>query len=620
MQRLRIGRMGALLGVAAMALSACGGGGTTTSTTPPVTPPPSAATGSVALSASTYAVVVLSTSSMTISVNRSGGSSGSASVQYATANGTAVAGMNYTTASGTLSWADGDATAKSFNVSIATTAFSGTKTFTVTLSNASGSSMGTPTTATVTINGATAAPLTGTLALAAASNSVAQAAGTVAITVFRTGGSSGAASVNYATANGTAVAGSNYTAASGMLSWASGDTASKNFTVPLSATPFAGTKTFNVTLTNASGAKLGSPVSAQVTINGTTGSGAGSAALLAAKLGLPSRLLVGLGSQAVVATQTAIQNQGLHADIYDQYLAGPWTTYNSPPCDFACVIYQQADSVSAVPMYTVYQMALNGENNLTVLTDSAFMAAYWANLKTLYQDLATYGKPALVNLEPDFWGYVQLSNNDPSKTAALVNTNPDCASQPNTITGVVGCMISMARRYAPKTYVGFPISTWGAGSIAQVVTFMSQMGAGSADMIVEETLDRDAGCFEVTPLPTGCARGGTGYYWDETNQTHPNFQDHLAEAAAFHAGLNNLPIIWWQTPEGVPSSTPGGTPNHYRDNRVHYFLTHPAELTAVGGLGVVFSNGDGQETSVSTDGGQFKTLSTAYLAAPSPLP
>jgi hypothetical protein len=58
----------------------------------------------------------------------------------------------------------------------------------------------------------------------------------------------------------------------------------------------------------------------------------------------------------------------------------------------------------------------------------------------------------------------------------------------------------------------------------------------------------------------------------------------------------------------------------YRDNRVHYFLTHRAELTAVGGLGVVFSTGENHQTNITTDGGQFQSLSGAYLAAPVALP
>ncbi len=134
-----------------------------------------------------------------------------------------------------------------------------------------------------------------------------------------------------------------------------------------------------------------------------------------------------------------------------------------------------------------------------------------------------------------------------------------------------------------------------------------------------QTLDRDAGCFEDQNVTDSCVRAGTGWYWDETNTTHPNFDDHLAAVLTYHQGIG-LPIVWWQTPLGVPSSTPGGASQHWRDNRVHYFLTHPAQLVAAGGIGVVFGTGETHQTNITTDNGQFQTLSAAYMAAPVMLP
>jgi hypothetical protein len=575
----------------------------------------------VQLSATTYAVAQ-SAGSVSISVMRAKGSSGAATVSYATANGSAIAGTNYTAASGMLSWADGDASSKAITVALNATAFSGAKTFMISLSNAKGILLGVPSAATVTVNGSTAAAPTDDVQLSASSFSVAQTAGSLTLNVSRVNGSNAAATVAYATSNGTAAAGQNYTAASGTLSWAKGDAAAKPIKVTLSATPFSGAKTFTVTLSNASGTLLGTPHSASVTVNGstaaTTGAGTGPAAKLAAKLGLPSRLLLGLSDEVA-----DIQAQGIKVDIYTQYLGvGDWTAWNSPPCDYVCVVAQKAASLGAVPMYVQYQMANNGDGNLAGLTDSTFMATYWARLKTLYQDIAATGKPALVNLEPDFWGYAERQGPaaNPATLAAVVTTNPDCATLTNDVKGLAGCMIAMARKYAPKAYIGFPPSDWGGNSVADVVAFMNSVGAASADFIIEQTLDRDAGCYEVTPQPSECARSAPGAYWDETNQTHPNFQDHFAEALAYHTGLGNLPLIWWQTPMGVPSSTPGGSPSHYRDNRVHYFLTHPDQLTAVGGLGVAFAVGADNQTTIDTDSGQFQSLSGAYMASPVILP
>lgn len=233
----------------------------------------SAPVGNVQLSASTYSVSQ-GAGSLTVTVERLNGSSGVISVAYATANGSAVAGTDYTAASGTLQWTAGDATSKTFDVPVSNSKpFSGTKSFTVALSKPTGGAAVTsPSSATVSIAGDSVSPTPGSLQLSATGYSVAQNGGSVSITVNRTGGSSGAVSVAYATANGTAVAGTDYTAASGTLNWASGDAASKTFSVTVSnATPFSGSKAFTVTLSGPTGgATLSTPSSASVTITGST--------------------------------------------------------------------------------------------------------------------------------------------------------------------------------------------------------------------------------------------------------------------------------------------------------------------------------------------------------------
>ncbi|MBT8037962.1 MAG: M6 family metalloprotease domain-containing protein, partial [Verrucomicrobiae bacterium] len=81
--------------------------------------------------------------SATVTVDRVGDTSGAVSVQYATTNGTATAGSDYTSSSGTLNWADGDGASKTFNVSITndTDHESLQETVILTLSNPSGTSM-----------------------------------------------------------------------------------------------------------------------------------------------------------------------------------------------------------------------------------------------------------------------------------------------------------------------------------------------------------------------------------------------------------------------------------------------------------------------------------------------
>src|SRR6202034_65173 len=73
--------------------------------------------GTVSVAAPTY-TVAQSAGQVTISVNRTGGSAGPADVSYATANSSAIAGTDYTTVSGQLAWANGDAAPKSFSIPI----------------------------------------------------------------------------------------------------------------------------------------------------------------------------------------------------------------------------------------------------------------------------------------------------------------------------------------------------------------------------------------------------------------------------------------------------------------------------------------------------------------------
>ena len=102
----------------------------------------------------------------------------------------------------------------------------------------------------------------------AANYTVNENAGTAAITVTRTGDTSGTFSVNYATSDGTAGQRSDYLATSGTLSFAVGET-SKTFTISIIDDAYVeGSETINLTLSNPNPSTLllPSPATATLTI------------------------------------------------------------------------------------------------------------------------------------------------------------------------------------------------------------------------------------------------------------------------------------------------------------------------------------------------------------------
>lgn len=131
-----------------LVLAACGGssGGGGGESNPP---------GSIQLGNTSYDVTEGAV--INILVTRSGGSAGVASVDYATLDGTAEAGTDYPATSGTLTFADGVSGNQTISIPITDDeTVEVAETFTVTLSNVSGATLGVNSSATVNIVNASA--------------------------------------------------------------------------------------------------------------------------------------------------------------------------------------------------------------------------------------------------------------------------------------------------------------------------------------------------------------------------------------------------------------------------------------------------------------------------------
>jgi hypothetical protein len=214
--------------------------------------------GVIHLSAASYSISEVGAPQLTITVQRTDGSDGALDIHYSTADGTAVAGTDYTAVSGNLHWDAGNTADKTFTVQILDDGgFEADSAFTVNLSNIPNitlpGALGTPATATVNINEEAALGFT-----SSTYNTAESGTGTdmvKQITVSRQFGSHGAVSVDYTVTGVTATAGADYSAlASGTLTWADGDTADKTINVTIHDDTFSeGKETINLALSNPTG-------------------------------------------------------------------------------------------------------------------------------------------------------------------------------------------------------------------------------------------------------------------------------------------------------------------------------------------------------------------------------
>lgn len=223
--------------------------------------------GTLAFSVSNYSVNE-SDGMATITVKRTNGSNGAVSVQYfSAAGGTATVGSDYLPPSGTLNWADGDTSDKTFTVSIVDDQTNEPdETLNLTLSNPTLAQLGSPSTAVLTIKDNDPQPQTANIQIEQPNYSVSEGDHYKLINVTRTGDTSTDVSVDYATSDGTAQQRTDYTLMLGRLHFAPGET-SKTLTFLVTEDSYVeGDETLMLSLSNPVGATLGGQSQAQITI------------------------------------------------------------------------------------------------------------------------------------------------------------------------------------------------------------------------------------------------------------------------------------------------------------------------------------------------------------------
>ncbi|HEX8204045.1 MAG TPA: Calx-beta domain-containing protein, partial [Isosphaeraceae bacterium] len=196
-------------------------------------------------------------------------------VDYATAGGTAAAGVKYLLTSGTLVFNPNE-TAKAFTIPILNTpAAEGTQTVDVVLLNPRGTRLGVPSLATLSILDdeppppppPPPPPSPGVIGFGASAFTVSENGGTATITLVRTGGSAGAVTVNVATSGGSAAPGVKYTPVNQAVTFANGQTTATVSIRILDNTVADGNQTVVLTLSGPTGgATLGTLSAATLTI------------------------------------------------------------------------------------------------------------------------------------------------------------------------------------------------------------------------------------------------------------------------------------------------------------------------------------------------------------------
>jgi hypothetical protein len=190
------------------------------------------------------------------------------SVSYFTSDGTAIAGQDYTTTSGTLVFTNGIGT-NFFTVPIINSGLiTGNRTFTVSLTNATAPGV-------ITIPGSQVVTIVDNnsgLSFSAANYTILKTGVATNITVVRTDNTNLTSTVNFSTADGTAVAGTDYVATNGVLTFTNGETSHTFALRVIATTTVQPDKTVLLQLSTPTNGILTAPSAAILTIRDNSGS------------------------------------------------------------------------------------------------------------------------------------------------------------------------------------------------------------------------------------------------------------------------------------------------------------------------------------------------------------
>ena len=344
--------------------------------------------------------------------------------------------------------------------------------------------------------------------------------------------------------------------------------------------------------------------------------------------GLPPHLMLGLANDP--GSLSWMTGSGARWDARYQYLAGGvntghgWATWNSPGA-FALWYMQASGAQGYLPVFSYYQLlqsnpaggSSEAEKDYSNLNSAATMKAYYTDFALLLRQARAYGKPVIVHVEPDLWGYMEQRAGRCGlascvSAAVAASGYAAVAAYPNTVQGFAEALLHLRDTIAPNVLMAIHASCW--GSMFDVCTYPTSLAdttrhaahdaaflasAGIArnprslrpwDLVFTDTSDRDAGYYQYV-------EGNSHTWWDPTNRALPNFVNFRRYVAAINAGTG-LRVVLWQTPLGNQYfDSENNTNGHYQDNRAQYFLgdgpgyAHLRAFANAGVIGLLFGAG-----------------------------
>jgi hypothetical protein len=312
--------------------------------------------------------------------------------------------------------------------------------------------------------------------------------------------------------------------------------------------------------------------------------------------GYPNRLAVGLYEDS---GGTWMRSSGAKWDMRYRYFVSGWVNnWGWSPRDgsWGLSYLRESDAQGYTPVVSYYVM--NGVSNYnegafySTIQNASKMADYFGQWKILMQRVKDFGKPAVIVVEADGFGFLQQqSGSNPSAYAAVSATGlPELAGLPNTVAGWGLAFLEMREAVgATNAVLAMDISGWGTGKdllyfsvtdplgpeVDKAYNFLAPLGlkpnvtGRTWDLLANNPLDRDSDYYSTL---------GQNRWWDMSSTASISSRsfNRFAEWLRLWNVKASKRWVLWQVPLGNSNHlnvyNNGAARQGYKDNRPEYFF------------------------------------------------
>jgi hypothetical protein len=347
--------------------------------------------------------------------------------------------------------------------------------------------------------------------------------------------------------------------------------------------------------------------------------------------GLPSHMEVGLFENEGA---TWMKGSGVPWDVRYAYFTYGWADnwgYGAHDGSWGLGFLKESSGSGYLPAVQYYCM--NGEAGggeaqfLTKAQNATTMAEYFGDFKLLMQQVKTFGKPTLVLMEADGFGFLeqQTGGNSSAYAAVAASGLPELAGLPNTVAGWGQAFLQLRKSVgATNAIMGIHVSAWASGEdiaygsvtdalqpqVDTTYQFLAPFGladnptGATYDVLVGDPNDRDSDYYALVE--------GQNRWWDASDTASvdsESFNRYASWLSLWNAKAGKRWVLW-QIPIGNSNALDvcnNGQPRQgYKDNRPEYFFgaesaQHLASWAQDGVIALLFGAGAGCQSSYEND-------------------